>query len=213
MIPTDRLPRSKAHKGADLAGFIVRGRERTVREAKTATLLNRRRHGLTLRPSEAPPRGVSPAHGPFDLHAFPPRVGPSERQGADLPTRSRMYQVVETLHDHAPLQRAVERHAEVMSHHERQEHGAWRLGVFGHVSRYGGRDGGDSSAFDGALHERDALMADGSGRRGKDDVGAFGPHGGGDVLRERPLQSLRVHVVADEGVEGIRQPAYHPFGR
>ncbi len=49
----------------------------------------------------------------------------------------------------------MERHAEVMSHHERDEDGARRLDVFCDIKRDGDGDGRDSSVFDGALHERD----------------------------------------------------------
>lgn len=119
--------------------------------------------------------------------------------------------MIETLQEDAPLERLMEGDAEMVPHHEREEDRSRRTGVLGHVPRHGGGDGGDASTFDGALDQRDALMADGSGRRGECDVGPFRRHCRRDVLRERPLQPLRVHVVADERVEVVREPTDHPF--
>lgn len=111
------------------------------------------------------------------------------------------------------MQIAVKGNAKVVSHHEWQEYGTRRLGMFRNVAGDAGRDRGYSSSFQGALHERDRLMTDGSGRRGKRDVGSFFRNRVCNVLGERPLEPLGVHVVADERVEILCQATDYTFGR
>ncbi len=62
----------------------------------------------------------------------------------------------------------------MVSHHEGDEDGARRLDVFRNIKRDGDGDGRDSSVFNGALHERDALMANRSSGRQQRHVRAFG---------------------------------------
>jgi putative hydrolase of HD superfamily len=101
-----------------------------------------------------------------------------------------VHQVVEALEDDAALQLAVERDAEVVSHGEGEEDRARRPGVLGDVPGDRGRDGRDAPSFDGALDQRDALVAEGSGGRGERDVGALLATRRRDVLGQRPLQPL-----------------------
>ena len=76
--------------------------------------------------------------------------------------------------DDPALQLAVKRNAEVVSHHEWDEDRARRLDVFRYVRGDGDGDGRDASLFNGALHERDALMANRSSGRQQRHVRAFG---------------------------------------
>lgn len=103
--------------------------------------------------------------------------------------------------------------AKVVPHHEGQEYRARGLGVLRDVAGDAGGDRGNSSFFQGALHERDRLMTDGSGRGGERDVCTFFGNGVGDVLGECPLQPFGVHVVADERVEILRQSTNYSFSR
>ncbi len=73
----------------------------------------------------------------------------------DVPAPLGLLQPVESLHDDPPLKLAVEGYAEVMPHHEGNEHRSRRLGVLRHVARDGYGYRRDASALDGALHERD----------------------------------------------------------
>ncbi len=81
----------------------------------------------------------------LDLDALFPRLRPGNRGGTDLAAPLCIYQVVEALQDDPPLQFAVERHPEVVPHHERQEHCSWRLRVLGHIKRNRGGDGWNPS--------------------------------------------------------------------
>ncbi len=92
----------------------------------------------------------------------------------------------------------MKRNPEMVAHHEWNEDRTRRLEVFGHVQGHRDRNRRDFSAFDGALNQRDALMADRSGRGQQHHVGMLLLDGGGDVLRERALEPVRVHVVANE---------------
>jgi len=95
--------------------------------------------------------------------------------------------MVERFEDDSPLKLAVERHSEVMTHHERDEHGARRLDVKRHVERDADGNCRDTSSFDGALHERDALVADRSSGREQHCVRAVGFDRPGDLFGQRRL--------------------------
>jgi hypothetical protein len=99
------------------------------------------------------------------------------------------------------LQIAVKGDAKVMSRGPRQKNGAGRLNLFGNVLGDGDRHGWDASGFDGALDQSDGLMADRSSRSEQRDV-----------VSNRTLEPLRIHVVADEAEEVIGQGAQHALG-
>ena len=95
--------------------------------------------------------------------------------------------MVERFEDDSPLKLAVERHSEVVTHHERDEHGARRLDVMRHVERDADGNCRDASLFDSALHERDALVADRSGGREQHRVSALCDDRPGDLFGQRRL--------------------------
>ncbi len=82
----------------------------------------------------------------------------------DIPAPLGLLQPVESLHDDPPLELAVEGHAEVMPHHEGHEHRSRRLHMLGHIPRDADGNRGDTPSLDCALHERDRLVSDWSGR-------------------------------------------------
>lgn len=61
----------------------------------------------------------------------------------------------------------------MMTHHKRDKNGSRRFYMLSYVQGNGDRDGRDFSSFYGTLHERDALMADRSGRRKQDHIRLF----------------------------------------
>src|SRR5262249_31554101 len=138
----------------------------------------------------------------LDLGALAPGLRPGEGQRHEVAALLDGNEALKRGEDDAPLKLAVVGHAEVVPHHERHEDGAWRLHLHGDVA--GDRDGdsGDAPSLYCALQERGRLMADGSGWRGEGDVGSLLRHRVGDLLRERALEALGVHVVAYEGEEG-----------
>ncbi len=101
----------------------------------------------------------------------------------------------------------MKRYTEMMSHHKRQKDCAGRFDVFGNVERDAQRYGRNSSFFNDALHERDALMADRSRRSKQHDVRFFRFDRIGNIFGERFFQSFRIHIVADKRVKILRQTA------
>ncbi len=96
--------------------------------------------------------------------------------------------MAEALQDDPPLEIAVERHPEVVPHHERYEDRPRGLEVLGDVTR--DRDGhrGDAASLYGALDQSDRLVADRSSRREQGEVGVFVSHSLREVLGERALK-------------------------
>jgi len=111
------------------------------------------------------------------------------------------------------LKFVVVRHAEVVPHPEGHEDGAGRLRLLRHIQSNRDRNGRYASAFNGALHERDRLVSYRSRRAQQGDVRALGNHCFSDLFRQRALQSLGVHVIADEREEVWCQSADHAVGR
>lgn len=122
-------------------------------------------------------------------------------------------QKVQSSGDDQSLCADMERDPEVVTHPERYEDRAGRFDPLGHVARHGDGHRGDATAFDCALNQSDRLVADGSSRAEQSDVGLLVDHRLREVLSERVLQQLRVHVVADEGEEVSCQLANDPLAR
>ncbi len=104
-------------------------------------------------------------------------------------------------------------HAKVMAHHERHENRPRRLGLLGDVTGRGDRYSRNTAPLNSALHERDRLMSYWSSRAEERRVGTIRDNRIRDLFCQGPFQSLRVHVVADEGDEMRRQAANHAFRR
>lgn len=77
----------------------------------------------------------------------------------------------------------MKRHAEIVPHHKRHKNGARRFYMLGYVEGNRNRDSRDFSSFYGTLDQRDALMADRSGRSKKDHIRLFTFNGFGDIFR------------------------------
>ncbi len=74
-------------------------------------------------------------------------------------------------------------HTEMMPHHKRHKNGPRRFDMLRYVEGNGNRDSRDFSSFYGTLDQRDALMADRSGRCKKNHIRLFLFDGFGDVFR------------------------------
>ncbi len=92
----------------------------------------------------------------------------------------------------------MERYAEVMSHHERDEHRARRLCVLRDVQRHGDGNRGNPLTLYCALNQRYRLVSYGSRGCEQHEVRTVLNHCIRNFLRKGALQALRVHVVADE---------------
>jgi len=149
----------------------------------------------------------------LDLLSLPTRPRPRHRQVVDVSAPLHGLRPVEGRQDDAPLQLAMEGDPEMVTHHEGHEDRAWRPGMFRDVAGHRDRHRGDTPSFYGALHERDGLMSERSGRRQEGDVRPLGDHRLRDVLGQRPLQALRIHIVADEGDEVGREATDHALCR
>ena len=119
--------------------------------------------------------------------------------------------MIESLEDDLALEFAVVGHAEVVPHHEGHEHRARRLTVLCDVQSDGDGNCGNTSVFNSALHERDRLVSYRSSGSEQRDIGTICHNSLRNILSERALQSLRVHVVTDEGEEVRRQTTYYAF--
>lgn len=135
-------------------------------------------------------------------------VSPADHQIADRAGLVLVLENVEHLDQDAPLNVAVKRRAEMVSHRPRNEDRAWQLqdlrGIAGDRHGYGG----NASFFDCSLNQSDRLMADRSGRGEQRDVcPLLLGDCSRDVFHHRCLETFRIHVVADEAEEVRRQLA------
>lgn len=72
----------------------------------------------------------------------------------------------------------------MVPHHKRHKNCARRFYMLGYVEGNGNRDSRNLSSFNSTLDQRDALMADRSGRCEQDHIRIFTFDGFGDVLRK-----------------------------
>ena len=129
----------------------------------------------------------------------------------NITARLSRFDAAKSLANYPFLQLNMKRHAEMVSHHKRQKHRPRRLDLLRYIQGHRKRNGRDTSIFNGALHERDALMADRSGRREQHNIRLFRLDRPSNILSQRPLQSLRIHIITDEGVEILGEPADKAF--
>lgn len=124
----------------------------------------------------------------IDLLALAPRLGPGDVEVDDGGALGRRLDEAERLQDDATLQLHVEGRAEQVPHAEGHEHGSRGVGMLGDVASTGHRHRRDATSFDGALDQRDALVANGSGGGGERNIGCLLLDCRGDVLGNRRLE-------------------------
>lgn len=162
--------------------------------------------GLLRRASESLPLGRQSFR--FASHISPADLQVANRAGLTLGLEN-----VEHLEQDAALDVAVKRGAEMVSHRPWNEDCAWQLQDLRGISSDRHGDGRDSSLFDCSLNQSDRLMTDWSGRGEQRNVCPllFGDCSC-NVFHHGGVETLRVHVVADEAEEVRRQLADDSLG-